>query len=300
MLLNTARTACSHRARHANPYFRKHGTGGVTQPGQGKVNEATSICSSRGSASAPTPSRSPHLPPPSHAYIFANAFLFTLEKWGKGCLGAGRGVLQGGGCSAEGRRVIFTIYNTTCGLGAEWVFNQIHSRQVACLGDPITWCSQWEGILQWVSEKQELHSELFYRYTEQIFLECFLSATQRGTTQHFEACRREESGVGRLFTCTIRSWKWGEKVLHVSDNTSGCQGNNCNRVAPDCHQRNYRHQPTHCFLAVPVVFLRPPPGTLSKAKGLFSRCWGFSNTACFLIRHWLPQRAGLSLSWGFD
>lgn len=127
-------------------------------------------------------------------------------------------------------------------------------------------------------------------------MECFLSGTQGGTTQHFEPSRGENSRVGRLFTFTIRSDKGDESILPTSDNTSGCQGNNCYRIPPNCHQRSCRHQPTYRFPAVPTAFLRPAPGALSMAQALFSHTRGFSNTACFLIRHWLPQCAGMSLS----
>lgn len=53
--------------------------------------------------------------------------------------------------------------------------------------------------------KQELHSELLYRYMEQLFLECFLSGTRGGAAQHLEPLRGEKSRVGRLFTFAIRS-----------------------------------------------------------------------------------------------
>lgn len=92
---------------------------------------------------------------------------------------------------------------------------------------------------------------------EQIFLECFLSGTQGRTTQHFEP-RGEKSQVGRLFTFTIRSDKGVERVSPASGNTSGFQGNYCNRISPNCHQRSCRHQPTHRFPAVPTTFSGQP------------------------------------------
>lgn len=105
-----------------DPYFRKHGTGGITQPGHSRVNEATLIFSSGGSApriSSQVLSLSPYSTPyPAEALTTPRTpmglqmcFSLLCSNEERGVWELAGGVLRGGGCSAEGRRAISTIYN---------------------------------------------------------------------------------------------------------------------------------------------------------------------------------------------
>lgn len=181
-------------------------------PGQGKGNEVTSICSSERSTSTVSPqalpscshsTSHPEKPSPPHTcpcfFKHVSLFLAAMRKeaaWvlAEGCFEVQGAQLKAGESSSQFLR---------CVLAGEL--------------NPVAWqrSRKSQGFQGGISEKQAVQREPVCRCREQVLLEFFFNLAHREIQPStLSLSRGEKSRVSRLLMATIRSDKWHERDSH--------------------------------------------------------------------------------------